>query len=268
MTTELRTEDLPRFQGEAFENHQLAQVIAQTRFPPLTRFTDAARMQELQEALRRDYPLYSEDTAINVVFGPEGVKPERGARLLRFTSLDGFWSVVLSADFVALDSRRYSDIDSFTQRIANVWREVARLFDPQYQTRVGLRFINELRVPDGDSYGRWRELLNPELVGFDAGVTFGGSVSHTVAETLVQRPDGQLLVRRGFLRGTTVPPLAGSVAETGPFYLLDIDYFDATHREFEPAPSDRLRQYDDFLYRIFRWVIGDGDLYRYLKGAL
>jgi uncharacterized protein (TIGR04255 family) len=267
MMIELQTEEVPRFQREAFENHQLAQVVAQTRFPTLTRFTDAGRMQQFQEALRRDYPLYSEDTAVNIVFGAEGVKTDRGARFLRFTSLDGFWSVVLSADFVALESRRYSDIDSFILRIAGVWREVARLFDPQYQTRVGLRFVNELRVPDGNGYERWRELLNPKVIGFDAAATFGGSVSHTIAETLVQRPDGQLLVRRGFLRGTTIPPLAGSTAETGPFYLLDIDYFDATHGAFEPAPSDRLRQYDDFLYRIFRWVIGDEELYRYLKGA-
>jgi uncharacterized protein (TIGR04255 family) len=260
-------EELPRYEREAFQNAQLAQVIAQTRFPPLTRFADPERTQQFREALRRDYPLYGEEAAVNVVFGPEGVKPDRGARLLRLTSLDGFWSVVLSSDFVALESRRYADIESFILRIASVWREVARIFDPQYQTRVGLRFINEFRVPDGDTYSRWRELLNPKVVGFDAAAIFAGSVTHTIAETLVQRPDGQLVVRRGFLRGTTVPPLSGTSVETGPFYLLDIDYYDVTHGAFEPAPGDHLREYDEFLYRIFRWMIGDDELYRYLKGA-
>jgi hypothetical protein len=82
----------------------------------------------------------------------------------------------------------------------------------------------------------------------------------------MRRSDGTLLMRHGYLNGTTVTPVVGSKPKQGPFYLLDLDYFDETPADFNPRPLDRIILYNNFLYRLFRWCIGEGALLAHLKG--
>jgi len=239
-------------------------VAVQTRFPALPRL--AERVPDLREALRRDYPMFSDEKALNIVIRDGRATTEEGNRILRFSSIDLQWAAILAEDFVSLETRAYAGIADFSGRVDALWSTIHRILDPQYQTRIGLRFVNELRHPEGDDYSTWRHLLNPELLGFNASEILGGSVRQTVSELVLERPDGQLILRRGFLRGTTVIPLPGKIAPTSGFFLLDLDYSDTTAGQFDSAPSARLREYNEFLYRIFRWAVSDGEYYGFLQG--
>ncbi len=123
--------------------------------------------------------------------------------------------------------------------------------------------------PNADSYKAWMDFLNPDLLGLGARGVLGGKVEQTIGEVLTHRGDGHLLVRHGFLKGSTITPTLNRPAKTGQFYLLDLDYYDETPVKFDvETPIEQMLRYNDILYRVFRWSIGDGELYQYLRGDL
>ncbi len=258
---------LPTYDQVIFRNSCLEMCLAQLRYPPVQRFSDEKYMLGIREALATEYPLVTTEQAMNIVISPQGIGQTPGADMLRFTSIDSRWSVVLSSNFVSLETREYTDINELSTRFASVLRHIDAHFNPRHQLRFGLRYINEFRHPKGDSYNAWMHFLNSDLLGLGARGVLGGRVEQTVGEVLTRRSDGHLLVRHGFLQGTTITPTLNRPAKPGQFYLLDLDYYDETPVKFDvEAPIEQMRQYNDVLYRVFRWSIGNGELYQYLRG--
>jgi uncharacterized protein (TIGR04255 family) len=257
----------PSYAHQVFASTALELSLVQVRYPPLARFKESGYLSSLSDVLGQQYPLLSTEQAMNIVVMPLGVGAAPGGDLLRFTSIDSKWSVVLTSDFVSLETRQYSDIDEFVVRFSAVLRLVAEHLRVRYQLRFGLRYVNEFRHDRGATYAEWRELINPEFVGSALTGVVGGAVEQTISEVRTRRADGTLLLRHGFLTGTTVTPMGRAQPKSGPFYLLDLDYYDETVTEFEPGPEQRMRAYNDVLYSIFRWCIGDGEMYRVLGGT-
>ncbi len=247
------------YRREAFANSQLALVVAQVRFPVVTRFEDADARLRFQDALRRDYPLFREERRLDLLFraGYESLQTQPGGEVLRFTSIDYAWSLVIASDLIALECRGFTVIEEYVSRVRELWRTFVAYFDPRYQVRSSLRFVNELRHRDWTTYADWRNVLNPALIGFDPSAMFGGVVSHTISEFVLQVAEEEnVIMRRGFLRGTTIPPIADKqrVADSA-FYLLDIEYASSRRGDFELDPSPRLSSYNQFLHDMFRWSI-------------
>lgn len=258
---------LPTYDHVLFNNSALELCLAQLKFPPVQRFSDESYMLGIKEALAEEYPLVSTEQGVNIVITPQGVNQTPGASMLRFTSIDSCWSVVLSGESVSLETREYTSINELAVRFASVLSHVAAHFHPRHQLRFGLRYINEFRYLKGNSYKAWAYLLNADLLGLGAQSILGGSVEQTIGEVLTRRDDGYVLVRHGFLKGSTVAPTPTHAAKNGPFYLLDLDYYDETPTKFEiEAPVERMLHYNDILYRVFRWSIGDGELFQQLRG--
>lgn len=258
---------LPEYEQIVFKKTFLELCLVQVKYPPIQRFSDEKYMADIKEAITEEYPLVSTEQGLNIVITPQGVNQAPGANQLRFTSIDSNWSVVLSSEVVSLEAREYTHFDELSTRFNKVLGYIAKYFHPRYQLRLGLRYINEFRHSNEDSYDTWRRLLNPELLGLTAGSILDGKVEQTIAESLTRRNDGRILIRHGFLNGTTVTPTTMHSAKTGPFYLLDLDYYDEMAVKFDvEMPVERIKGYNNFLYRIFRWSIGDSDLYQLMKG--
>ncbi len=264
---------IPDYTVERLWNDPLAWVIAQLRFPPLSSFQSRPSLNPFFDAIAVDYPHYSEERGVSLVLDDKGIRNQEGEKSLRFLSTDTLWAVTLGSESMSLECRRggYEDIDNFISRFSRIARLLEQL-GLKKQTRIGFRFVNEIRptTSDGD-YEFWREQLNPEVIGYDAAKQFGGKVVSTVSEVNIGRDDGMLRVRRGFLpAGSTVPqmmtPRGLTPVLTGSFYLIDLDYFDDSPTDFTPDVHERLRSYNHFMYRVFRWIIGDGPLWHELKG--
>jgi uncharacterized protein (TIGR04255 family) len=264
-----REDLLPTYEHEHFDNQQLAVALVQVRFPTVARFADDRYMAGAKEALTEEYPLLTPTTTMNMVITPQGISQTPGGTALRFISLDRYWIVELSDSAVSLETRSYDgEIPDFSARFSAVLQSVVDHLRIRYQLRFGLRYVNEFRHPHGTTYGWWRERLNPDLLGMGARGVLGGAVEQTLGEVRTKRRDGMLLVRHGFLHGTTVVPTEPQLAKTGPFYLLDLDYYDETTKKLEIAGvANQMKEYSDVQYRLFRWAIGDGELYRYLRGG-
>jgi uncharacterized protein (TIGR04255 family) len=258
---------LPRYDQVIFKNSCLELSLVQLKYPPIQRFSDEKYMIGIRESLAMEYPLVTTEQAVNIVVGPQGVAQATGPNMLRFTSIDSRWSVVLSSEFVSLETREYTDIDEFSHRFTKVLSSIATHFNPHHQLRLGLRYINEFRHPKGKDHEMWVRFLNPKLLGLGASQVLGGKVEQSIGEVLTRRHDGHLLVRHGFLNGSTISPMPNRTAKTGQFYLLDLDYYDDKPVKFDvEAPIGQLLSYNDILYRVFRWSIGDGEFYHYLRG--
>ncbi|MGH7755023.1 MAG: TIGR04255 family protein [Vulcanimicrobiaceae bacterium] len=256
---------LPAYDRVLFPTSHLELAVVQVKFPALARFDEEGYLTALKDALSTQYPLPTVERAINVLLTPQGVSQSAGPLIYRFSSLDQAWSVTLSADTVSLECRAYSEIRDFAARFCAILEHVRQTLGPRYQLRFGMRYINEFRHPHGTAYEGWVKLdLNPEILALGTRNVLGGTVKQTVSEFQINRSDGSLVVRHGFLDGTTVAPSVGRKAKSGPFYLLDLDYFDERARDFDARPLDRMILYNEFLYRVFRWCVGDGELYRHL----
>ncbi len=259
---------LPQYPREMFAAAALELCIVQVRFPPASRFGDEKNLNALKEDLADDYPISSVEHAMNLMLTPQGIVPApAGAPLLRFSTVDSAWSVVLTNELASLETRGYTDIDDLSGRFARIMAHIAQYLAPRVQLRFGLRFINEFRMPHADTYEQWQQLLRPEVLGVGAVNPFGGLVEQTINELRTRRSDGALLVRHGFLTGATVAPLGQRPLKGGPFYLLDFDYYDEAPVPFNPDIAARMQAYNDIIYRGFRWFVGDSALYRHLKGV-
>lgn len=259
---------LPIYDQTIFNNSCLELCLAQLKYPPIQRFHDDNYMSNIREAIATKYPLVTTEQVMNMVVSPQGtIGQTPGASMLRFTSIDSRWSVVLSSEFISLETREYTNITEFSNRFANLLGHVDAHFKPRHRLRFGLRYINEFRHPKGDSYKQWTQLLNSDLLNPVAQGVLGGRIEQTIGEVRTKRFDGSLLVRHGFLQGTTIPPTQNHPLERGSFYLLDLDYYDETPVTFNvQAPIEQMHRYNDILYRVFRWSIGEGELYQYLRG--
>jgi uncharacterized protein (TIGR04255 family) len=257
---------LPNYDRVLMREAELELCLVQMRFSTAHRFSDERYLSAIKEELADEYPLTSTDRQMNVTVTPQGVVPEPGGTLLRFSTVDHGWSVILSNEVVSVESRQYSDIDELTSRFSAVLALVAEYLRPKLQLRFGLRYINEFRFQGGESFETWRLLLNRAVLGLAAEDVLGGMIEQTIAEVRTRRGDGTVVVRHGFLQGTSVMPIGQRQPKTGPFYLLDLDYFEEKPIAFDPDPAPRMRAYNDVLYRVFRWFVGDGPLYEKLKG--
>ena len=258
---------LPNYDQVIFSNSCLELCLIQVKYPTIQRFSEESYMVSIKEALAEEYPLVTTEQGMNIVVTPQGINQVPGTSVLRFTSIDSHWSVVLSSEFVSLETREYTHFEELKKRFTSVLLHIVAYLHPRHQLRVGLRYVNEFRHPRGDSYETWRHLLNNELLGLGSSSVLSGKVEQTIGEVLTRRDDGQLLVRHGFLRGTTITPTPTHLAKNEPFYLLDLDYYDDRPVNFAvDANIEQITSFNDFLYRVFRWAIGENELYQMMRG--
>jgi uncharacterized protein (TIGR04255 family) len=254
---------LPEYPWVQFKKAPLRLVIGQVRFTIMPRFEQKAFIAGFQEATRSEYPRVSRESAVTYQLSLTGISPNLGEILWRFSSRDNKWAVVVGEAAITLESREYPSMNEFLRRfesLLKVGRETLEITD---RLRLGLRYINEIRYPNAESLSEWRKLLKPEFVCLDTSNLLGGQVHRTLQEIQVERPDGILAIRHGLLSGVTVVPQESPTNE--PFYLIDLDYYDTTELDLDiPVTIKQMRDYNDIMYRFFRWVLSD-TLYTYLE---
>jgi len=256
---------LPSYKRVLFGKAPLRLVVGQVRFPLLFRFNEKPFLAPFQEAIQPSYPRAVQEQQAAVKFSGGGIESKAEA-LWRFTDREGSWSVVLGEAALTLETRRYMSIDDFIERFGKLLQAAVEHLRIEDRSRLGLRFINEMRSASATSLSDWSALLNPQFVGFGgAPKLLDGTVAHAFSEIQSQRDNGMLVIRHGLLTGTTVQPQPrvddGNGAQ-GSFYLLDLDYFDGTETELDIAKTlDQMRAYNESIYQFFRWTLDEGKLY-------
>jgi uncharacterized protein (TIGR04255 family) len=250
-----------RFQ---LENDQLAQVICQIRFSPVLRIRQDDAVIVFQEAIRHAYPRYGKQQGVHVLLTPAGIQQQTAEDAQhRFEDSDGKFRVVLTPDFIALETTDYSDIDDFAERITALAAAVQEHYAPAEIQRVGLRFINELRFTAADPKVEMIDAIEPALLGAAGAPELADVVQGAQQVLELHGDDRRMLVRHGLQPGgTTVDPMTALAAGTPPaelnqpFYLLDIDVFaERNVRYSQEAVEADVREFNDDIRSFFAWGV-------------
>ena len=227
---------------EVYPNAPLVLVAAEIRHPDAGTLSDREK-QQLKRALADELPVarpLNRPAGMVATIGP-GVaatqfQPTPAISSPRFLSRDLVTSATFHADAVVIETTEYPGFEAFlalTQRVLSARLSVGSLDGVE---RLGLRYIDEIRVPSVGDTSSWRDWIGPTLLGpnhladqleltndaWQGISTYSGKLDAGDFEqmSLVLRygtGEGYALAPDGDLRRKTPPP--------GPFFLIDIDSY-------------------------------------------
>jgi len=224
----------------------------------------------LYERLREAYPISDAQMTMQVTIGPQGAvqSPPTTAELVMMNR-ERTRSITIGGGALTVQSTVFSDSAEFVEAITEALRAVESA-GISASRRVGLRFIDEIRVPGVERADQWDGFLSPHLVG---PAHFADDVDDCEVESgesrlALQIDDLRAVMRFGPNKGSAVDArgrLKLPLVEEGHFFLLDIDTFwvadednlvpfsgthiidtywrldEVSHRLFEHAIEDRAR---------------------------
>ena len=243
----------------------LIYVIAQVRISAV--MSVGKFVPEIQEQLRhKGFPRFkrSELREFRLDFGsdPKVTTVER----FEFQDKEAGSGIILAPDFVALHTTKYDVYERFAETLAAALEVIHRVMDIALAERVGLRYVDLVRVAQGESLS---DYLKPGLLGLDS-AALGVSKALSRFEFVGLSEVGKLVVRAYNLEpGTLLPPdltpatlkqevdLAPGVMP----YLLDFDHSLEEPQDFSvEAVLETMGRLHDNLDRAFRAAVTDGAL--------
>jgi uncharacterized protein (TIGR04255 family) len=171
----------------------------------------------------------AKEQSIEVGFGPAGVQPPnmRFENLTRITVRDRTQVVTLRPESVSIEATRYGGYSEFRLLLERVFTAVERVLEPDGLTRLGLRYIDEIRVPGLSVVDEWAEWVDQALLApLAEGLSRLGWSNTAQYETGDER---RLVLRYGPAPGPVVDTgglLRRPVAPgPGPVFVMDFDSF-------------------------------------------
>ncbi|BBY61496.1 TIGR04255 family protein [Mycolicibacterium sarraceniae] len=216
---------------ETFGIPPVVAVVAEVRFTEAPRLRRQEAFEALAVALAGRFPLADAVTGVNLVNAGPGLPPRAEPRqgvVVRNT--EGTESLTFTPAAFMYETTSYTGLEAIETAIATGCRAlVAAKVGSAFQ-RVGLRFVDEIRVPEpvADSRG-WTKWINSGLLGALAitpDYVPARGIQGIVNFDLGER--GSLNVQfAAFKDGAAVVPqhLQRRPFRSGPFFGLDLDGF-------------------------------------------
>src|SRR6266478_3958136 len=170
----------------------------------------------------------------------------------RFMSKDRTAAVTVSTQNMVVETIRYSEYANFRPLLTACLESLHAVQDAIVGfERVGLRYVNEIRVPGLRDAAEWEHYLAPKFV---APLSVMNHHPISLMQTVVQtEPEDNVmtLVRFGALRGQALLP-GGALSlpahsPSDPFFLLDIDNSWSSTDSFD---DDAMRMAGDIYDRL------------------
>lgn len=240
-----------------FADNPLKVVAVQIRFPAEFRLGEAETLAGLQHRLRARYPMPAATRTqmqVTLSVGPDGIAQSRQAVGLgprQFLSEDGDWVVGVGPEVVSLETTAYRTWDDFIGR----WREVLEAIRdtqaPTHISRLGLRYVDELRNATARTIADWRRFLRPDLLGTAGGDLLADHVTRTQERISLSVEDSGVTLQHGFVQNEA------GVADPS-IYTIDTDLFTTRQLAFDiDAILERLERYHRWAWNLFRGSITD-----------
>jgi len=242
----------------------LVLVAAEVRHSVAETLTGPAQAA-LKRALAKYMPLSNPATRTNVTAMAGGPTQMTTSTSPRFTSRDRTTSVTFHSEALVLETTRYGRFERLLDLLTLALDARMEVGPLDGLERVGLRYIDEIRVPEAAeepaAWAAWVDasLLGPAPVVSPLGLravqwqglaVFASGLANPAGETApaaqgVTGNDGadSLVLRYGPAVGYAVDPggeLKRSAPPPGPFFLLDIDSFWTPGEQVPPLDRDEL----------------------------
>lgn len=212
----------------------------------------------IKKALGRQTPLLRDATMVSVAVqlgssSPPDMVTETAPK---FFSRDSATAVTIRNESIVIETTKYDRYERLRElaHLAFEARQVASPVDGI--DRIGLRYIDEIRVPDMDggvsptAWSAWIDasLLGPAPLGEGLGLTPAQLQGLAMFE---KAPDQSLVLRYGPRDGYAVNPdgdLKRTTTPPGPFFLVDIDSFWMAQAETPEPDVDWILRMCDALH--------------------
>jgi uncharacterized protein (TIGR04255 family) len=259
------------YEPEELTDSPIELAVVQVQYPTIMSIpTNEALLAAFQERVRDLYPFLSVGPQGIFTVSSQNVEQQPTTRVFQFMDINQRWTVTLSADSIALETRNYTTFSEFSNRLLKILAAANEVYSLRDKQRLGLRYINEIRHKDTEateaSSALWNTIIRPEVLGI-LSTEVGDSVDQSVQELSLTIRNGKLTMRHGaFPQGTSVAPLPNQSVLDDPFYLLDFDAFDDRPSNLDVRSlSETLRDYNRSIFSLFRWSLQD-EYYQELKG--
>lgn len=216
---------------EVWSNAPLALVAVEARFPGVAGGPPRMPAQRaMRDRLGDGWVIESGlEQMLEVALGPEGVKGQRVAseQLTRITIRDRTRVVTVRAESLTVEATSYRGYPDFRLLLEAAFEAVEQVMRPDGFTRLGMRYIDEIRIPDVDAPDPWDGWLDEALLAPRAeGVSTRGWTSAVQYETGADR---RMVLRYGPADNPVVTPdgplRRANPPGSGPLFVLDFDSF-------------------------------------------
>lgn len=243
---------------EIYPSTPLALVAAEIRHPAALPLSDPARSQ-LKTRLAPLFPLAKPVQRMTVTPTQAAVSTDS-----RFMSRDRTSSVTFRDDVIVVETTRYERrrvLRNMLREAVSSRQEVAPVDGVE---RLGIRYVNEVRVPGLESQREWADWITPALTGPLALSANGLETQTWQGVSVLGNPQSGVVVRHGVFDGYAVNPvgdLQRAAPPPGPFFLIDLDCYWAPSGETPPLEWDlidsRFDQASLAAYELFEQLITD-----------
>ena len=229
-------------ESEIYPNAPIEFVACEVQFPVSPSIGSDDVLRALSTAFFDWLPLVQPEVEMTLGVGPVPQQPPLASQQLRFLSRDRRLGVVVSTSRVSIETTNYPGWNQFRELVTSALSAVADAA-PNIPgiTRVGLRYIDEIRVPDpGPDQDRWVRYIDARLSGAATVLLEGRPAVDMQAALQFDLGDGHsTVVRYGARRGQAVgdTPLRRRRTNnlSGEYFLFDVDGF--------WAPGDELPEF-------------------------
>lgn len=219
-------------QREAYLNAPVVLVALEVRHPTTDPLTPSQR-NTVKQRLSSHAPIMRSVqlqrlTVAQAVGGPSSTPEWRSEEFPRYFSRDNTMAVSMRAEALAIETTRYVGWELLRAVVADAFK-ARRAIGVDGVERVGLRFVNEIRV-GGDHEQGWAAWVDQTMLGpAHAGDDLGMAASRWQGTAVfTPGPERTVVLRYGSREGFAVDPggeLKRSTPTPGRFFLIDIDSF-------------------------------------------
>ncbi|MGO8683676.1 MAG: TIGR04255 family protein [Thermoleophilia bacterium] len=236
---------------EIYPNAPLALVAVEVRFPeaPNERPLPMPLQRSFRDLLGDEWVIESHKIQqFEVALGPgaPGAQAVQETVVPRFTMRDRTLAVALTDSGVTVETTNYRHYPDFRTVLERVFSAAAELLQPDGVARVGMRYIDEIRVASigRDRPADWRKWLDASLLPPKLDEMVHADNDPAAWEGVARYstgPERSLVLRYGTRQGYVVQPRGTlnrpSTPPPGPLFVLDFDSFwePLDIPEFNPA---------------------------------
>lgn len=216
---------MPDRENEIYPHPPVEVVAFELRIPHSLGLADRASQAHVWRRIRARLPITQPQTGLQVAIGQPILQAQQPLRMLDRNRTE---SVVIGPEMIVVENTSYHCYEDFCELLGEVLAAVAAE-DIAGFTRIGLRYINEIRVPGVARPRDWEGLVHPALLASAA--LSGGDMS-------VERLGGEIeyattgrhsvVMRHGSFEGRVVNlegPLRTRTEDSGPAFLIDLDSY-------------------------------------------
>ncbi len=225
-----------------FRNPPLVLTVLEIRYPEIAGGLTDDAVAAMKESVRDSMPIMASQIEQQVGVAIEAPAPLQVTQRSspRFCTRDQATALVVRHDTLVLETTAYAGwAEHFRPLASQVTEALERICAPDGVLRIGLRYIDEIRVPDiGGQPEDWNGYINPRLLAAAAADLRPAGMNPTAWQGRIRYQTGAsyaLTARYGPQTGYAVDPEGPtrrrSVPGSGPYFLLDSDAFWTSEHE-------------------------------------